>query len=57
MTLKNKSIYLPGHTGLVGSALQRLLHKRGCRRIITADLNQLDLRRQQDTEAFFAKER
>lgn len=57
MTLKNKSIYLPGHTGLVGSALHRLLQKRGCRRIITADLNQLDLRRQQDVEAFFQQER
>jgi len=57
MQLRDKAIYLPGHTGLVGSALQRLFNARGCSRIITADLNQLDLRRQQDTEAFFDRER
>ena len=57
MPLKNKSIYLPGHTGLVGSALHRLLQGRGCRRIITREPAQLDLRRQQDTEAFFDQQR
>lgn len=57
MNLTDKKIYLAGHTGLVGSALHRLFQARGCRRIITRDLQQLDLRRQQDSEAFFAQER
>jgi len=57
LNLTDKKIYLAGHTGLVGSALHRLFQARGCRRIITRDLQQLDLRRQQDSEAFFAQER
>jgi len=57
LNLTDKKIYLAGHTGLVGSALHRLFQARGCRRIIPRDLQQLDLRRQQDSEAFFAQER
>ena len=46
MQLRDKAIYLPGHTGLVGSALQRLFTARGCSRILTREPAQLDLRRQ-----------
>lgn len=56
MKLKNKRIYLAGHTGLVGSAIHRLLSERGCTNIITRELVQLDLRCQQDTEVFFRQE-
>jgi len=57
MNLSDKKIYIAGHTGLVGSALMRLFSARGCRRIITRAFAELDLRRQQDVEAFFDQER
>ncbi|HOX87913.1 MAG TPA: GDP-L-fucose synthase [bacterium] len=57
MNLSDKKIYIAGHTGLVGSALLRLLTARGCSRIITRAFAELDLRRQQDVEAFFDQER
>ena len=44
--LKNKKIYLAGHTGMVGSAILRELKTRGYNNIITKDLSELDLRNQ-----------
>lgn len=54
MKLESK-IYVAGHTGLVGSAIIRTLTANGFTNIITADFNQLDLRRQADVEAFFVQ--
>lgn len=51
----NSKIYVAGHTGLVGSAIIRTLNANGFNNIITADFNQLDLRRQLDVEAFFSQ--
>ena len=48
-------IYVAGHSGLVGSAIIRTLKANGFTNIITADFQQLDLRRQADVEAFFAE--
>jgi GDP-L-fucose synthase len=50
-------IYVAGHTGLVGSAIVRALHRRGEASILTASHQGLDLRRQEDVERFFQLER
>ncbi len=54
---KSSKIYIAGHTGLVGSALARELRSRGYTNIVTALPDELDLRRQADTEKFFASEK
>jgi GDP-L-fucose synthase len=51
---KNSSIYIAGHGGMVGSAIMRKLMECGYRNIITRASKELDLRRQQDVENFFA---
>jgi GDP-L-fucose synthase len=53
--LKNKKIYLAGHTGMVGSAIYRELNRLGYKNIVTKDLIELDLRNQSAVEIFFAK--
>jgi len=53
---KNSKIYIAGHTGLVGSAIVRCLQKNGYTNLIFKDIKELDLRRQQEVEDFFAKE-
>lgn len=40
---KNIKIYIAGHKGLVGSAIERLLKKKGFKKIITKTRSQLDL--------------
>jgi GDP-L-fucose synthase len=50
-------IYIAGHRGMVGSALSRKLKKEGFKNIITRELNELDLRNQNDVAAFFSKEK
>ena len=50
-------IYVAGHLGLVGSAILRALQERGFRNLCVKISKELDLRRQQDTEDFFKKER
>ncbi|MEO8231819.1 MAG: NAD-dependent epimerase/dehydratase family protein, partial [Ignavibacteriota bacterium] len=52
--LKNKKIYLAGHTGMVGSAIYRELQKSGYNNIIHKDFAELDLRNQSAVESFFA---
>ena len=47
--------YGAGHTGMVGSALYRRLAAEADRTLVAADISELDLRRQADTEAFMAK--
>lgn len=50
-------IYVAGHRGMVGSAIVRVLKKKGYTNIITRTHQELDLCRQQEVEEFFAKER
>lgn len=51
--LKEKKIYIAGHKGMVGSAIYRELQQQGYQNIISKNLNELDLRRQNDVEEFF----
>ena len=50
-------IYLAGHTGLVGSAILRALHRKGYENLVVRDLDELDLTDQHVTRRFFQKER
>lgn len=54
---KNSSIYVAGHTGLVGSAVLRELTRRGYRNILVRTREELDLTRQDAVERFFAEVR
>ena len=51
------SIYVAGHRGMVGSAIERNLRKNGYSNIITRTSAELDLRNQQAVFDFFAKEK
>jgi len=50
---KNSSIYIAGHTGLVGSALLRRLEAEGCSNLVVRKHSDLNLTRQNDVEVFF----
>lgn len=50
-------IYVAGHRGMVGSAMVRLLQKKGFRKVVTRTSVELNLTRQSDVEAFFKKEK
>jgi GDP-L-fucose synthase len=54
---KNSKIYIAGHRGLVGSAIMRLLKKKGYTNIITRARKDLDLLDQQAVRDFFMKEK
>ena len=54
---KNAKIYIAGHRGLVGSAIVRNLQAHGYNQLITRTHAELDLTRQEATEALFAKEK
>lgn len=54
---KNAKIYVAGHRGMVGSAIIRELEKKGYTNIITRTSKELDLRRQDQVEAFFQAEK
>ncbi len=54
---KNAKIYVAGHRGMVGSAIVRELEKKGYTNIVTRTSKELDLRRQDQVEAFFAEEK
>jgi len=54
--LKTK-IYVAGHKGMVGSALIRVLKKKGFNNIITRTHKQLDLINQYKVQSFFQKEK
>lgn len=56
MELTSK-IFVAGHKGMVGSAIVRALQKAGYSNIITRSHKELDLCRQDQVEAFFAKEK
>lgn len=51
--LRDKKIYLAGHTGMVGSAIFRELTSNGYEDIITEELSELDLRNQSSVNKFF----
>jgi len=50
----NDKIYVCGHTGMVGSAILRRLQLAGYVNLHTRTIQELDLRRQSEVEAFFA---
>ncbi len=52
----NSKIYLAGHTGLVGSTIFKKMKQEGYKNIITKDLNEVDLTRQDQVEKFFEQE-
>jgi GDP-L-fucose synthase len=51
--LSGKRVYIAGHRGMVGSALMRRLAGEGCT-LLTATRAEVDLRRQDQVEAWFA---
>ena len=54
--LNSEKVYIAGHRGMVGSAIRRRLEKEGFTDIIFRVSSELDLRSQQQVEAFFAEE-
>ena len=57
MMEKEAKIYVAGHRGMVGSAIVRVLQKAGYKNIIMRTSKELDLRRQDAVEKFFAADR
>ena len=54
---KDSKIYISGHRGLVGSNILKKLTEKGYNNFILRTKQELDLRRQLDTELLFEKER
>ncbi|HED37585.1 MAG TPA: GDP-L-fucose synthase [Ignavibacteria bacterium] len=54
---KNKKIYLPGHNGMVGSAIYGQLVKSGYNNLLIESSSELDLTRQEKVEDFFSNEK
>lgn len=54
---KNSRIYIAGHKGMVGSAVQRKLQKEGYTNFILRTSKEVDLRNQQQVADFFSKEK
>ena len=50
---KNSKIYIAGHSGMVGSAILRLLRERGFNNLILRTSSELDLTSQLEVERFF----
>jgi len=50
-------VYIAGHRGMVGSALERKLRKEGYNNIVSRTSSELDLRNQQAVNNFFEKEK
>jgi len=53
----HSKIYIAGHNGMVGSAIQRNLQSKGYKNIITRSRLELDLLSQSDVAHFFAQEK
>ncbi len=53
---KDAKIFVAGHKGLVGSAVQRKLEKEGYRNLVVRTSDELDLTRQAEVETFFSEE-
>lgn len=54
---KDARIFVAGHTGLIGSALVRLLGREGYRQIITLPRDRLNLQSAESVDKFFAETR
>jgi len=54
---KNSKIYIAGHTGLVGSAILKILKRKGYSNLITRTHKELDLIDQQKVAEFFQQEK
>ena len=54
---KSAKIYIAGHRGMVGSAIERKLRSQGYHNIIARTSSELDLRNQQAVNAFFDLEK
>lgn len=54
---KESKIYIAGHNGMVGSALLRRLQALGYSNFVLRQSRELDLRRQDETEEFFRREK
>jgi GDP-L-fucose synthase len=54
---KSSKIYIAGHQGMVGSAIHRCLIDKGYHNFTLRTLDELDLTRQTEVEAFFEKEK
>jgi len=54
---KNYKIYIAGHKGMVGSAIWRALESKGYTNLIGQTSKELDLRNQQQVQAFFQSEK
>ena len=46
-------VYVAGNTGMVGSAIVRMLHRKGYTNIFSTPSSHFDLRRQDDDERYF----
>lgn len=57
MIERNAKVYIAGHNGMVGSAIQRLLLKNGFSNIVVRNSKELDLRNQKEVSEFFEKEK
>jgi GDP-L-fucose synthase len=56
VSLTGRRVWVPGHRGMVGSAIVRRLQREGCE-ILTVDRDVVDLRRQAETEAWMEARR
>jgi len=54
---KESRIYVAGHTGLIGSAITRILKEKGYKNLILRKKGNLDLTIQEKVKIFFEKER
>jgi GDP-L-fucose synthase len=54
---KSDKIYIAGHNGMVGSALLRKLNQEGHSNFVLRTSRELDLRRQNEVEEFFRREK
>jgi GDP-L-fucose synthase len=54
---KSSRIFVAGHRGMVGSAIVRILHKRGFENILMRTSSELDLRNQDAVNDFFKDEK
>ena len=54
---QSSKIFIAGHTGMVGSAIERMLIKHGYNNIIKRNSKGLDLRNQQAVNEFFEQEK
>ena len=57
MDSKSSNIYIAGHRGMVGSAIWRILSKKGYLNLIGRTSQELDLRNQQEVYRFFQNEK